>query len=1191
MNVGTLALSGRKRGKLLRGGFDGVRLWCERKIIVASGVFQPHWYVETYPDVRESSIDPLAHYLRWGAGEGRYPCAMFDTEHYLSQYPGLDPDTTNPLCHYLLVGEREGARPNIYFEPDYFLAQEGQAKATNFSALKRYWMLSDPGEIDPSPAFSSSVYLRCNPDVREAGLNPLHHYLSSGFRDPWRMPSEVQPAEMQSAASPEHILKRPAAYRVERVCSVAADDDILIFVAFCADGRLSSLQRRQIGDYQSAGYRVVLCINSPRFEDELDPDIAAADAIIVRENAGFDFGAWAHVCRVMGGLDRARSVTFTNDSVVAVGGNGALASQREAINEAGRDILFATQNLEIREHFQSYFFSVSRAALERGALQVIAGLPTYSDKDALIQEVEITLGDRFADNGFECGHLYALEAAEHSGANPTIHHWKEAIDAGMPYFKVQLLSAGIVSGDDPELLTYLGPALTADLGEHVAIRGAPVEARRLNKEEDRTFPHLEKLFNEYGAQMAANPAPSEARPMLVPFSVSGSSKAPSVLAVVHCFYVDIAEQILDEVASLEFDFRVLLTTDTEEKAAQLGDLLDERNLRGKAVVVPNRGRDVAPFLVECGRDGGDEDVILHLHTKKSPHDCRYAGWGEFLRDNLIGSRAIVESVFALFANPKVGLVCSEHFPEVAGLRNWGFDFEKARTLLGRLGIVIDAGMLLDFPTSTMFWIRRAALQPLLELGLTYDDFDPEEGQIDGTLAHAIERCFFYLAEAKGFRHVKVISEKHKLSSSVRPRDVKAEDLEHVFKAPSLKLLGSQTSRRSFSSRVGEVYPVDVAGSSETRPRFNILVPTLKPEKVYGGITTALQTAEAIAAALGDGVDLRILVTSDDVNAPSLGEISRRMERAVVLVEPKNDVCGGATVVDLTSNRAEPVSLRSNDLFFATAWWTADLAFRLKQNQAGLFGASAPVIYLIQDFEPGFYAWSDHYSLAEATYRQFGTIAIINSEELANFMAGRYEFEDVSCIPFKLNKRLDETLTPAAKEPVIICYGRPSTARNCFALLVEGLRQWQWRQPDVNTKYRVVFAGEPFEPSLVSEIENAEVAGKLSLDDYAGLLSRAAVGVSLMVSPHPSYPPLEMATAGCITITNQYDSKDLSVRADNIISLSPLDPTRIADALDLAVSRARIGEAVPRAVIRSVASDVSGFDPLRVAKLVSDWRRR
>ena len=64
-------------------------------------------------------------------------------------------------------------------------------------------------------------------------------------------------------------------------------------------------------------------------------------------------------------------------------------------------------------------------------------------------------------------------------------------------------------------------------------------------------------------------------------------------------------------------------------------------------------------------------------------------------------------------------------------------------------------------------------------------------------------------------------------------------------------------------------------------------------------------------------------------------------------------------------------------------------------------------------------------------------------------------------------------------------------------------------------------------------------GKLTLDEYARVLSESAIGISLMVSPHPSYPPLEMAAFGAIVITNGYQNKNLSISfSDNIYSLDP-----------------------------------------------------
>lgn len=56
------------------------------------------------------------------------------------------------------------------------------------------------------------------------------------------------------------------------------------------------------------------------------------------------------------------------------------------------------------------------------------------------------------------------------------------------------------------------------------------------------------------------------------------------------------------------------------------------------------------------------------------------------------------------------------------------------------------------------------------------------------------------------------------------------------------------------------------------------------------------------------------------------------------------------------------------------------------------------------------------------------------------------------------------------------------------------------------------------------------------------------GISLMSSPHPSYPPLEMSEFGVKVITNTYANKDLSVFNDNIISVTNVSPDNIAEKL-------------------------------------------
>lgn len=49
----------------------------------------------------------------------------------------------------------------------------------------------------------------------------------------------------------------------------------------------------------------------------------------------------------------------------------------------------------------------------------------------------------------------------------------------------------------------------------------------------------------------------------------------------------------------------------------------------------------------------------------------------------------------------------------------------------------------------------------------------------------------------------------------------------------------------------------------------------------------------------------------------------------------------------------------------------------------------------------------------------------------------------------------------------------------------------------------------------------------------------------MVSPHPSYPPLEMAANGIKVLTNTYENKDLSTLHENLESFTLFDPVNLA----------------------------------------------
>ena len=84
--------------------------------------FDPVYYLDRYPDVKRSGMDPLGHYLLYGAPEGRQPNPLFDVKYYLTGNPDVAASGANPLVHFLRYGWKEGRRPNPLFDAVFYAA-------------------------------------------------------------------------------------------------------------------------------------------------------------------------------------------------------------------------------------------------------------------------------------------------------------------------------------------------------------------------------------------------------------------------------------------------------------------------------------------------------------------------------------------------------------------------------------------------------------------------------------------------------------------------------------------------------------------------------------------------------------------------------------------------------------------------------------------------------------------------------------------------------------------------------------------------------------------------------------------------------------------------------------------------------------------------------------------------------------
>ena len=136
-------------------------------------------------------------------------------------------------------------------------------------------------------------------------------------------------------------------------------------------------------------------------------------------------------------------------------------------------------------------------------------------------------------------------------------------------------------------------------------------------------------------------------------------------------------------------------------------------------------------------------LFRSLHTKRSPHLIDGDIRRRLFFHALAGSPDTIAAVLRAFETPTTGIVgWSRSYRR--GDSYWHRNEHRCRELLTRMGCDGDSAEL-SFLEGSMFWFRPRALDPLRQLALSAADFEPEIGQIDGTLHHAIERLFCHAA--------------------------------------------------------------------------------------------------------------------------------------------------------------------------------------------------------------------------------------------------------------------------------------------------------------------------------------------------------------------------------------------------------------------------------------------------------------
>lgn len=240
-------------------------------------------------------------------------------------------------------------------------------------------------------------------------------------------------------------LATPATHAQLQVRKPLAQDmvgEVCLFVTHAAQPVLKTHAIHHIVHLLDAGIQVVLVFNTDLAADTLLIDAALEarlSGVLVRENIGFDFGAWAHAYSL---FDRTllQRLYLVNDSIVGPLDHTDFTRMIGRIRASNANFIGLTESLAQTRHLQSYFLVFNRRALLSPALdKLMRGILNLPDKGQVVDVYQARLTQKLCALGLHSEALFPALSSDLNSSDDTSTRWERLLSAGFPYLKTRII--------------------------------------------------------------------------------------------------------------------------------------------------------------------------------------------------------------------------------------------------------------------------------------------------------------------------------------------------------------------------------------------------------------------------------------------------------------------------------------------------------------------------------------------------------------------------------------------------------------------------------------------------------------------------------------------------------------------------------------------------------------------------------
>jgi GT2 family glycosyltransferase/tetratricopeptide (TPR) repeat protein len=262
-----------------------------------------------------------------------------------------------------------------------------------------------------------------------------------------------------------------------------ASREVCLFVTHCPLGAPLEYTLTYLRELRRAGLLVIACLVVDDLSIPVDHRVMElTDGVLLRENGGYDFGAWADMLRRFPQVWGAKRLYFANDSII--GPFQSLGPIIDRIRDRDAGFFALSESTAPSYHAQSFFFGWNQMNLRSTYLKEFwENVVNLREKVDVVQNYELRIArlsanliDRTQQVVFGFQQVLGCDPVDLSDVNPTHNGWRRLMAAGFPFVKTDLLRDGVRHIDCSDW-----EAICATHGADIEAMHRSIETSRVNR--------------------------------------------------------------------------------------------------------------------------------------------------------------------------------------------------------------------------------------------------------------------------------------------------------------------------------------------------------------------------------------------------------------------------------------------------------------------------------------------------------------------------------------------------------------------------------------------------------------------------------------------------------------------------------------------------------------------------------------